>query len=192
MRTIQATDPDVALSVRWRPFFLDPTIPKGGMVKMERYIAKFGEARVRQMLPFMQETGRRDGINFDYGGRISNTLNSHRIIEAAWEQGGAKLQDRVVEELFKFYFEKQGDLGDDAALAAVAATAGMDGEEVTSMLASDKYTSSVIEAARGLPAKFRVSGVPFFIFASGKTTVSGGQEAKYFESVLRSLLEDLE
>ncbi len=94
MRTIQATDPDVALSVRWRPFFLDPTIPKGGMVKMERYIAKFGEARVRQMLPFMQETGRRDGINFDYGGRISNTLNSHRIIEAAWEQGGAKLQVR--------------------------------------------------------------------------------------------------
>ena len=60
------------------------------------------------------------------------------------------------------------------------------------MLASDAYTSSVLEAARGLPAKYRVSGVPFFIFSPGKLTVSGGQEARYFEAMLRGVLEDME
>ena len=48
----------------------------------------------------------------------------------AWEVGGARLQDSVVEALFKFYFEREGHLGDDAALCDVAASAGMDRDAV--------------------------------------------------------------
>ena len=114
---------------------------------MDRYRAKFGDARVRQMLPFMQETGRRDGIEFDYGGRIANTLNSHRIIELAWDKGGAALQDAVVEALFKFYFEKQGNLGDDGAMADAAASAGMDREEVLKYVADSQMAGVVTPPA---------------------------------------------
>lgn len=192
IRAVKSTDPDVNFEVKWEPYFLDPSLPKEGIVKMERYRAKFGEARVRQMLPYMQETGRAEGIAFDYGGLISNTLDSHRVIELAWQKGGAALQDKVVEALFQFYFEKQGNLGDAGKLVEVAASAGLDAEEVRSLLAGPALREEVVKHARDLPSKFSFSGVPFFIFGGGKFTLSGAQEATYFESVLRGLVEDLE
>ena len=36
MKAIQATDTDVTLTVRWRPFFLDPTLPKVWLQCMRR------------------------------------------------------------------------------------------------------------------------------------------------------------
>lgn len=39
--------------IRWRPFFLDPTLPKEGKNKMEHYKAKFGAARTEAMLPMV-------------------------------------------------------------------------------------------------------------------------------------------
>jgi predicted DsbA family dithiol-disulfide isomerase len=43
--------------VRWRPFFLDPSLPKEGVDKRQRYAAKFGAARMRQMEPYMKAMG---------------------------------------------------------------------------------------------------------------------------------------
>lgn len=32
------------------------------------------------MLPYMKQTGLKDGITFDYGGNVGNTFNSHRLV----------------------------------------------------------------------------------------------------------------
>lgn len=85
--------------VRWRPFFLDPTLPPR-VDKMTHYKQKFGAARTARMIPHMQEVGRAEGITFSYGGDMGNTLDSHRLIELAAEQGK---QDQMVEALFKRY-----------------------------------------------------------------------------------------
>lgn len=42
--------------IRWRPFFLDSTLPKEGKNKMEHYKAKFGAARTDMMLPMVRNT----------------------------------------------------------------------------------------------------------------------------------------
>jgi predicted DsbA family dithiol-disulfide isomerase len=95
-----------AVSVRWRPFFLDASLPREGVDKLARYVEKFGAARVRDILPHMAAVGAAEGIAFDYGGRMSNTLASHVLIEAAWGAGGAPTQAAVVEALFSYYFER--------------------------------------------------------------------------------------
>lgn len=73
----------VEVEIRWKPFFLDPTLPQKSVDKMMRckgshrrvqdaYLVadnmKFGASRVAQMIPHMQAVGAEEGINFSYGG----------------------------------------------------------------------------------------------------------------------------
>ena len=70
-------------SVTWKPFFLDPRLPGGeGKDKMEHYKAKFGAARVAQMMPHMVQTFAQEGIpGYSINGRVGNTMDSHRLLE---------------------------------------------------------------------------------------------------------------
>ena len=88
--------PSLGLSfeVRWKPFFLDGTLPGGeGKDKAAHYQQKFGAARVAQMLPMMQRTFADAGLpSYNLGGKVGNTLDSHRLMELALQQGGPELQ----------------------------------------------------------------------------------------------------
>ena len=55
------------------------------------------------VLMCLQETFKKEGLGCTMDGLTGNTLNSHRLIAYAGEQG-FDTQDRLVEELFKAYF----------------------------------------------------------------------------------------
>ena len=57
----------------------------------------------RGVLCIVQETFAKEGLNFSMEGKTGNTLNSHRLIALAGQQGLDK-QDKLVELLFKAYF----------------------------------------------------------------------------------------
>lgn len=68
----------MAFDVRWRPFELNPNLPKGkGYDKMQYYESKFGPAMVRSMIPRMKAVAEEYGIHMEYGGSVGNTLDSH-------------------------------------------------------------------------------------------------------------------
>jgi predicted DsbA family dithiol-disulfide isomerase len=125
--TYQTSHPDTKFDIKWHPFELDPTLTKTPVNKLDRYAAKFGAARVGSLVEHMKQTGKGDGINFSYGGTIANTIDSHRLIEWATEQGK---QDEIVEQLFKLYFEEEGNIADHDQLADVAGKIGLDRAEV--------------------------------------------------------------
>lgn len=95
----KAVNSDVSVQLRWRPFFLDPTLPKAGIDKKTRYAEKFGAQRVAQMLPHMASIGKQEGINFSFGGKTANTTDSHRLMEKAFQLGGVELQNALNEEV---------------------------------------------------------------------------------------------
>lgn len=49
--------PQADFSVHWRPFQLNPQAPLEGVNKLDFYKTKFGEARTKQMLPYMTVSG---------------------------------------------------------------------------------------------------------------------------------------
>lgn len=55
------------------------------------------------MLCVTQETFAKEGLNYTMEGKTGNTLNSHRLIALAGQQGLDK-QDKLVELLFQAYF----------------------------------------------------------------------------------------
>ena len=69
-----------------------------GENKRERYIKRFGGVeKVRAMEQAMIERGKGEGINFSYGGVVSQTTSSHRMIAKARELKGEEGQLRFVE-----------------------------------------------------------------------------------------------
>ena len=137
------------------------------------------------MLPQMIQTGASEGIQFSYGGSIGNTFDSHRLIWKAREEGGSELQDKVVDSIFKAYFENEKSLGEHSVLEECAKDAGMD---ATALLADPSIgKQEVSKEMKEFRTKYRCNGVPFFIF-DGKYTLSGAQPPEELLAVFEEMI----
>mmetsp|Transcript_52019 Transcript_52019/g.77086 ORF Transcript_52019/g.77086 Transcript_52019/m.77086 type:complete len:154 (+) Transcript_52019:376-837(+) len=153
---------------------------------MSYYNSRFGEQKVNSIIPQMKQVGQSEGIDFSYGGYIGNTFNSHRLIWKAREEGGSELQDKVVESIFKAYFEEEKSLGENSVLKACAERAGMD---ATSLLAEESMIGKE-ETKREMNEfrnKYRCTGVPFFV-VDEKYALSGAQPPEQILSVFQELV----
>ncbi len=116
---------DIAPEIRWRPFFLDPTVPRAGKPRIEYITGKFGGVdKITSAHERLTELGKAAGLDFHFE-KIEmqpNTLDAHRLIGWASAEGKA---DAVVENIFADFFVNGVDLTDRAALAAAAVRAGM-------------------------------------------------------------------
>jgi len=164
-------------SISWLPFYLNPGAPKTGVDKWAYYIAKFGEERTRMIHDRLQQTGQESGINFKFGGRTGNTRDSHRLIQFA-KTKSPEVETRVVEELFRSYFEEEGDITSHKTLRDAAVKAGLDEKEVADWLKSDKGGETVDEEVRRAKLE-QISGVPNFTL-QGKYQVGGAQDPSVF------------
>lgn len=182
-----AAVPDVDISVSWRPFQLDPTIPPEGMDRKAYMKAKFGdEARLRDAHARLEALGKAEGIDYAFDAiRVSpNTLDAHRVIRWAGAEG-AETQNRLVRDLFKTYFERGENIGDRAVLVDVARGAGMEAAVVESLLAGDADSEAVANEA-ATASRMGVTGVPCFLF-EGKYAVMGAQDVSTLTDAIRQI-----
>jgi predicted DsbA family dithiol-disulfide isomerase len=84
----------------------------------------------------MVAVGETEGIHFafDRTERTPNTLDAHRLIWLADQQG---CQDTVMEALFRAYFTEGRDISKRQTLLDVVAEAGLDRGQAEAMLNSD-------------------------------------------------------
>ncbi|MGD9914598.1 MAG: DsbA family oxidoreductase [Rhizobiaceae bacterium] len=169
--------PDLDIEVRWRPFQLDPTIPREGLDRREYMVGKFGsEERIRQMHANIMPLGEAEGIHFAFDAMevAANTLDAHRLIR--WAGGaGADMQNRLVTRLFAMNFEEGRNIGDHAVLIEAAREAGMDVAVVESLLPTDADLTAVQEEI-AVASRMGIRGVPCFLL-EGKYAVMGAQDA---------------
>jgi predicted DsbA family dithiol-disulfide isomerase len=167
-----------AVRVRWRPFQLNPQMPKGGTDRKAYRTAKFGSWERSQALDAqVAAAGAAEGLvfAFDKMGRTPNTLDAHRLIRLAGRQG---VQDAVVEALFKAYFTEGRDVSDRQALLDVAAGAGLDRDRARAEMDAAEGLAAV-RAEEAEAHRLGVQGVPFFI-VNGELALAGAQEPKAF------------
>jgi predicted DsbA family dithiol-disulfide isomerase len=164
--------------VRWHPFQLNPRMPKEGMNRKEYRTAKFGSWEQSLALDArVTEVGQAEGISFafDKAERTPNTLDSHRLIRLADQEG---VQDAVVEALFRAYFTEGRDIGHTPTLLDVIAGAGLDRGRAEEELKDDEGIEAIREAEKQAQAS-GVRGVPFFII-NNTLTLSGAMETSAF------------
>ena len=174
--------------MKWRPYRLDPTVPKGGMDRQAYMRAKFGEdpMKIVEMHKLIAAEGAKDGIEFDFAAieRRPDTLDSHRLIRWAEATG---VQDEVVERLFIAYFENGEDIGDIRVLADIADCAAWTGSRWRRCW---KATTdrALVEREDQIAHEMGVTGVPAMIFG-GKLAVSGAREPEMLVSVIDRVTE---
>lgn len=176
----------VKVETIWRPYQLDPTLPREGRPYRAYMKAKFaGEeaaGRWAQMRDYLEAAAPDAGIEFRFDALEvrPNTLNAHRLMRWASGQG---LAEPVAEALFRAFFADARDIGDRGVLVQLAGEAGMDAEIVAELLAGDKDAKAVWEEEM-FYRKLGVSGVPTYIF-NGQFAVSGAQDPETLADAIR-------
>ncbi|WP_261528244.1 DsbA family oxidoreductase [Burkholderia multivorans] len=169
------------LNVRFVPFELNPSMPTGGMDRRAYRSAKFGSwARSQALDAHVAEAGRAAGLVFDHAriARTPNTRLSHRLVWFAQQRGSAVA---LVDALFAAYFRDGRDIGDTDVLVEIATGAGLPGDAVRALLASDAGHDAVV-ALEAHALGEGVASVPSTRI--GQSVVSGAQPAAVFRDAL--------
>ena len=185
-KAIAALDGQCDVRIRWHPFQLNPTMPKGGISRKEYRTRKFGSwGRSLELDANVIAVGESEGIRFafDQIQRTPNTVDAHRL---SWLADHNGCQDAVVEALFRAYFSDASDIGNRQTLIDVVVEAGLARPAAEGMLDSDDGMDAIANA-RELSQRYGVNGVPFFII-DHQAALSGAQPSDAFVAALRQTI----
>eukprot|EP00479_Gromia_sphaerica_P010664 TRINITY_DN4973_c0_g1_i1.p1 TRINITY_DN4973_c0_g1~~TRINITY_DN4973_c0_g1_i1.p1 ORF type:complete len:175 (-),score=36.36 TRINITY_DN4973_c0_g1_i1:332-856(-) len=142
-------------------------------------IRKFGLARYRQMFERLKAAGGKCGCEFNMGGTIGNSFQSHRLIE--WSKKfGLEKHNEVMEQIFIAYFKDNKDISDTAVLVECATAAGVEG--AAEFLAGSDHIDEVKRKLRPRG----INGVPFFI-VNDSIRFSGAHPPEVFLALFEEL-----
>lgn len=129
----QRSDLDFALF--WRPFQLNPDMPRHGINRRDYYRRKFGEEGANRLRETLNVAGGQDGILFcdKPKAMAPSTLFAHVLMYWATEDENIDA-DAVAEKLFLSHHVECENIGDLDVLVAIADEVGMDPSSVRSML----------------------------------------------------------
>ncbi len=174
--------PDLQFDLIWRPFLLNPDMPRAGMPRSDYVARKFGgEERARRLYGSIAEIGRAEGISFRFDRirRTPSSIDAHRLVRWAGLQGRAT---ELVDALFSAHFTDGRDIGEAGVLAALAASCGLSEQEARRFVSSDQDCDQV--HTENLRAhRLGINGVPCFVVGN-RHAIAGAQEPEVIDRLL--------
>ena len=183
----QIEDGDNA-EIVFRSFELDPTASKEVVSStLDRFAIKYRLSKqdAADRIEAISRMGRGEGIDFRYAAtRYTNTFDSLRLTKYAQEKGKAE----IITKLFDAYFTQNLELSDHDVLKRIAVECGLDEEETTEVLESDRYADEV-RADEQEAMERGIHGVPYFLI-NDKYTASGAQPTEMLKEALEKILSE--
>jgi predicted DsbA family dithiol-disulfide isomerase len=183
-----ALRPDIPVEIRFRPYFLNPWVPREGMSREAYLTAKFGSPeRYRAIAQRVAGAAAAEGLTYapDRIARQPNTLDCHRLILWAGEQGNACT---MKQELMQLYFAEGADLSDSMVLAEAAGRCGLNPALVRNHLATNKDVER-IENEASTAKEAGIDGVPCFILGNA-IAVQGAQTPEHLAQAIDRAAEE--
>ncbi|HEU0151385.1 MAG TPA: DsbA family oxidoreductase [Bradyrhizobium sp.] len=180
---------DVPVEVNWRPFFLNPWVPREGISREEYLTTKFGSVEAyKGIAGGVVAAAEQEGLSYrpELVARQPNTIDCHRLIHWADAIGRAP---EMKQRLMELYFRDGGDLTDVNVLVQAAADCGLDASDVRARLATDEEVALVSGNAQEAADK-GISGVPTYVFAQ-KYAVSGAQDPQMLARAIRQVSAEI-
>ena len=182
MRTLRRR-PDLLFDLTWRPFLLNPDMPRAGMARPDYVIRKFGgEDRARRLYASITEIGRTEGIlfRFDRIRRTPSSVDAHRLVRyaARFGQADAMVRGAVLGAFHRRprYRRPCAADGDRRGLRA-----GRRRRRDASCASSDEVDAVHADNLRA--HRLGINGVPCFVI-SGRHAIAGAQEPEVIERLL--------
>ena len=176
---------DLVAEITWRPFLLNPEMPRAGMTRADYVTRKFGsEERSRRLYGQITDLGAAEGVPFRFERivRTPSSVDAHRLVRLAARSGQAGLATDLVDALFAAHFEDGRDIGDTRVLVAIGEAHGLDSRAVRLMLAGHDMVDEV--HAENLRAhRIGINGVPCFVLGE-RMAIAGAQESEVIERLI--------
>ncbi|MEP1421306.1 MAG: DsbA family oxidoreductase, partial [Erythrobacter sp.] len=188
---------EIEAEIRWRPFELNPDMPKTGEEQEAHLTRKYGRsaeegAKVRGQMRSIAESA---GVSLTYEGgdepappaMMWNTRDCHKLLGLALEQMGPQVQTKLKLALFEAHFNQRKDLSDHGVLLDIAAGVGVHRGAAKAALEDEELEARVIAEERQA-WDLNISGVPAMII-NEKFMVPGAQGPETYVNVLRKVAE---
>ncbi len=188
-------DGEVAATIRFHPFELNPDMPPQGEDQRAHIMRKYGRSgdEAAQGRERLREIAARAGYSFDYSGEgdpppamMWNTRLAHKLLVMALRDHGPQVQARLKHALFDAHFQARRNVSDPAVLADVAAAVGIDRAETAAALA-DEELDAIVTAGEQQAWDWNITGVPAMIL-NGKYLIPGAQDPATYANALRRVV----
>ena len=174
--------PHLGVERRWRPFQLQPGLPREGAPRDAFFERKFGGREAMDAaFGHVTRAGREAGVTFRFD-RLAgapNTTDAHRLVLLGETYGRAF---ETADALFEGYFAEGRDLNDAQDIIAIAEHAGIPGADARALLGDDRFEAEV-ERSQAVAAQAGISGVPLYLFGD-RFALSGAQPVAAFVQAL--------
>ena len=181
---------DVDAELRFQPFELNPDMPPEGQRLADYAAQKYGSTleQLGERRAMIRERAAELGFTIALppeDGRVYNTFDAHRLLHWAGTKGR---QRELKLALFEAYFTSCLDPSDRDVLADAAQKAGLDRQEASELLASDRHAREVREEEEIWRGR-GINSVPAIII-NGRYLISGGQPPELFEQAIRKIASE--
>jgi predicted DsbA family dithiol-disulfide isomerase len=133
--------------VNFRPFELNPNMPKGGQDAIEHLSEKYGltEDQIQANQANIRSRALDAGFVFHPNGRkrVYNTFDCHRLIHWAGKEYGQEKQALLKKELLNTYFCLAVNIDDQNNLIDAVERAGLDTQRAQEILSSKEFAEEV-------------------------------------------------
>lgn len=174
------------VEVRWRSFELDPNAPFRRPGRMAEHLSrKYGMTveQAEERLESMNRLAAAEGLSYDLARtQAGNTFDAHRLIHLGYDKD-SETGAAVKEALLKAYFVDLESISEPDTLQRVGKSAGLDPDELTNVLESDRFAEEV-RADELAARELGCTGVPFFVFDRA-FSVPGAQDPATILSVMK-------
>jgi predicted DsbA family dithiol-disulfide isomerase len=197
LRRVRETDASskVKFTIAYQPYQLHPEATQEGEDKYDWYKkSRYGESeeKMKMYTTLMTAYGVSAGINYKFGGTVANTLQAHRVIQHFQESKGPETADKLVNSLYKQYFEEEKHPSSHETLLQACKDAGIDETEAKKVIEDESEGLQDTKMKIREQAGNGVDSVPF-VMIEGKRrdiTILGANEVEDYMKALQQIVKE--
>lgn len=185
----------VTFKVHYFPYQLYPDASAAGEDKYEWYKkSRYGdsEEKMRMYVTIMTAYGESCSIKFKFGGKVANTLPAHRVIQHFQEKHGEESADKIINSLYRQYFEEERHPSEEETLVKACKDAGI-GEKEAREIIDDEYEGLMeVKSLIREQASNGVDSVPCIVVEGKRrdVTLVGAKEVEEYVKTLEQIVKE--
>jgi predicted DsbA family dithiol-disulfide isomerase len=177
--------------VHFRPFELNPNMPKGGQDAIEHLTEKYGltAEQVKTNQANIRAKALEAGFEFHPEGRkrVYNTFDAHRLLHWAGQEFGLEKQAILKKELLNTYFCLAVNLDDQQNLLDAVTRSGLDQDRALEILKNNEFAKEV-RTEEATYTNAGINSVPAIIL-NDQYLLQGAQPPESFAKAFSQLIE---